>query len=153
MKKIVITFILLLFISFVPQLASAEMEEIIATNEVFNVIFPMETGAVGFWFPTSGAFAAGVSHTFMRISHSDIESISLDFDGTIAQEVNQDKDTLGGIGVKFNFDVLPSDKEGFTFLPSIGVTALNNFAEFKKFDDIMDNYEVAVYGTLLLYRW
>ena len=61
--------------------------------------------------------------------------------------------TLGGIGVKFNFDVLPSDKEGFTFLPSIGVTALNNFAEFKKFDDIMDNYEVAVYGTLLLYRW
>lgn len=127
-------------------------------SEGFSLTFPMETGAVGFWFPETGAFAAGLSHTFMRIQHSDIKALSLDFDGTIAQEVtNNDKtddmDTLGGIGIKLNFDVLPSDKVGFTFLPSIGITALNNFAEFKKMQDILDNYSIAIYGTVLLYKW
>ena len=155
MKTIGVALIFLLLILTAPMWANAEEPPVLP--EGFSLTFPMETGAVGFWFPETGAFAAGVSHTFMRVNHSDLESISLDLDATIAQEFSNSKEddlnTLGGIGIKLNFDVLPSDKPGFAFLPSIGVTALNDFSKFKKAKDIFENYEIAVYGTVLIYTW
>lgn len=117
------------------------------------VTSPMETGAVGFWFPGDGAFAAGVAHTFLRVSHSAIPKLTLDIDATIAQEVNQDGHTLGGIGAKLGYNVIPPSETGFSFAPSIGITALNDFAKFKTIGDIVGHYRIAVYGTLLLYKW
>lgn len=123
-----------------------------------SVTMPMETGATAFWFPETGTFAAGLSHTFLRVQYTDVDfptlsRISVDLDGTIAQEVNKDKDTLAGLGIKANFNTTGLTQPGFTFLPSIGLTALNNFEKFHQADDIVDNLEVAVYGTLLQYRW
>ena len=119
----------------------------------FSITSPMETSAVAFWFPKTGTYAGGVSHTFLRLSHSAITFMSLDFDGTLAQEVNQDKDTLVGLGAKANFNTTKNTEKGFKFLPSIGVTALNNFSKFKALKDIVQNYDIAIYGTLLAYRW
>lgn len=116
-----------------------------------EVAFPMETGAVGYWFPNTGAFAVGVSHTFIRVGDDRIP-VTLDLDGTIAQEVNQEENTLGGIGVKANFNISTPEK-GLSFLPSLGITLLNDFEKFRKAQDILDNYELAVYGTLLMYKW
>lgn len=121
----------------------------------FLVTSPRETGAVGFWFPRTGTKALGVSHTVVRVQHSAIKIVSLDLDGTVAQEVSErdNNKTLAGIGIKANFNVMKTSEAGFSFLPSTGITALNDFKEFNKPKDIIENYELAVYGTLLMYRW
>jgi hypothetical protein len=154
MREIIIALIMLLLVMFVPQFAKAEVVSANEADTGFSITFPMETAATGFWFPDTGAFAAGVSHTFMRVKHSAIKFMSIDFDGTLAQEVSQGDNTLFGLGIKANLDFvkLPSDN-GFAFVPSIGVTALNNFNEFRTFNDIADHYEIAVYGSVLLYKW
>ncbi|MEJ2700190.1 MAG: hypothetical protein P8Z70_11100 [Desulfuromonadales bacterium] len=117
------------------------------------VTSPMETGAVGFWFPGDGSFAAGIAHTILRASHSSVPKLTLDVDATIAQEVNQTKDTLGGIGFKLGYNVIPPSQVGFSFAPSIGLTALNDFETFHTIGDILTHYRIAVYGTVLLYKW
>ena len=116
----------------------------------FKVEFPMETNVTGFWFPTDDTFAMGVSHTVLRLSHSDIPKVTLDLDGTLAKEVNADKDNLAGVGVKLAYNIQKVDKAGFAFIPSLGVTALNNVKNFKT---MLQDYRIAIYGTLLLYKW
>lgn len=119
----------------------------------FTVNMPMETSMTAFWFPSDGVFAMGASHTFLRITHSSLPQINFDMDVTIAQEVNQDMDTLGGIGAKIGYKPKDDVKSGLSFEPSLGITFMNNFVKFKKFDEIVANYKFAVYGTILLYRW
>ena len=118
-----------------------------------TITFPQETGVTAFWFPNSGTYAMGLAHTWIRVQHSILPKIQLDGDITIAQEVNQDKDTLLGLGVKVAYKPSKNEITGFAFEPSIGITLLNNFQKFKAFNDIYQNYEAAIYGTLLLYRW
>lgn len=145
-KRLIVTLIVLLVCSSFCYAQEAE--------KGFSVTSPMETSAVGFWFPNSGAYAGGVSHTFLRLTHSAITWASLDADGTLAQEINQDKDTMWGLGLKGNLSIWKASTEkGFSFLPSIGATAMNNFSKFKTLKDILENYEISVYGTLLMYRW
>ena len=110
----------------------------------------METNITGFWFPTDNTFAMGVSHTVLRLSHSDIPKVTLDVDGTLAKEINIDKDNLAGVGVKLAYNIQKVDKEGFAFIPSLGITALNNV---RKLGSILQDYRIAVYGTVILYKW
>lgn len=124
-----------------------------ATEEGFKVTSPFETGAVGFWFPGDGTFAMGLSQTFLRVEHTSIPKLSLDLDATIAQEINEGKDTLAGIGAKLNYNVQKVTSTGFVFAPSLGITALNNFAKNKAIKDIAQNFKIAIYGTILLYKW
>jgi len=119
----------------------------------FEVTFPMETGATAFWFPSDGTYALGLAHTVIRVTHTSIPNIQLDADATIAQEINIDKDTLGGLGIKLGYKPSQGKLIGFAFEPSLGITFLNDFTKFKKVEDIFTNYKIAVYGTVLLYRW
>ncbi len=59
---------------------------------------------------------------------------------------------MAGIGIKANLNVAEITQK-LTFLPSLGITALNNFEKFRTIEDIIKNYEIAVYGTILLYKW
>ena len=74
----------------------------------------------------------------------------MDFDGTLAKEVNADKDNLAGIGVKLAYNIQKVDKAGFAFIPSLGITALNNVKSFKT---VLQDYRIAIYGTAVLYKW
>lgn len=127
--------------------------EVKAEGKQFSVTFPMETGATAFWFPGDGTYAVGLAHTFMRVKYAAIPNVQLDVDATVAQEVNQGRDTLAGIGVKVGYKPSAGQLTGFAFEPSLGVTALNNLAKGKAISEILQNYRVAVYGTILLYRW
>jgi hypothetical protein len=148
MKRLMVAVILMVVMLFASNVYAQNW-----LGDKVILAFPMETGAVGFWFPADDSFAVGVSHTVLRVSYADFQKVSLDFDGTIAQEISEENDnTLAGIGIKLNFHVKPQ-AEGITFLPSLGVTALNDFSEFSDFGDIIDNYDIAVYGTLLMYKW
>ena len=145
MKKSLATYVVfflitILLVTFFAVSAQAE----------FKVEFPMETNATAFWFPTDDTFAMGISHTVLRVSHPDIPKITLDFDGTLAKEVNADKDNLAGIGVKLAYNIQKVDKSGFAFIPSLGITALNNVKSFKT---VLQDYRIAVYGTVILYKW
>ena len=131
---------------------AATTDVVVLQTGGFTITSPMETSAVGFWFPGDGTFAAGIAHTVLRARHEAVPKLHLDIDGVIAQEVNQDKDTLAGVGFKLAYESNVT-KAGFTFEPSLGLTALNNFAKWKTADDILRNYRVAVYGSLLLYKW
>ena len=122
-------------------------------NSIVSVTSPMETAAVGFWFPGNGTFAAGLAHTVLRLSPVDMPKLTADIDVTIAQEVNQDKNTLGGIGFKLGYNLMKADKTGFNFIPTIGLTGLNDFQKFKTAKDIIGHYRIAVYGSALLYKW
>lgn len=137
MKSLLISLVLVLCLAVVAQ---AE----------FKVEFPMETTITGFWFPSDDTVAAGVSHTALRVSHSAVPNFSLDLDGTLAKEINVAKDNLVGIGVKVTYNIKKADTTGFVFMPSVGVTALNNIQNFKT---MFQDYRIAVYGTILLYKW
>lgn len=116
----------------------------------FSLTMPMETTASGFWFPTDNTIAVGISHTVARLAYSGLPKVSLDLDGTLAKEVNEEKDNLAGIGVKINYHVQKATDTGFVFVPSIGVTALTNIKNIK---DVLKDYKIAVYGTMILYKW
>ena len=115
-----------------------------------NVSMPMETTVTGFWFPTDDTIAVGVNHTVLRVAHSNLPKFSLDLDGTLAKEVNEAKDTLAGVGVKVNYHINKTTETGFVFMPSIGLTALKNIKGFK---DIAEDWKLAVYGSVILYKW
>lgn len=119
----------------------------------FTVTVPMETGAVGFWFPADGTFAAGLSHTVLRATFTKLPNLRFDLDATIAQQVSETAKTLGGIGVKIGYNLSAATKRGFAFEPSLGITWLNDFSRFKTAADIFANRKFAVYGTALLYKW
>ena len=119
-------------------------------GEGFSISIPMETTATAFWFPTDDTVAVGISHTVLRAAHSSLPSFSLDLDGTLAKEVNEAKDNLAGIGLKVNYHVQKATEAGFVFVPSVGVTALKNVKNFK---DIALDWRVAVYGSVILYKW
>lgn len=119
-------------------------------NAEFKIEFPMETNLTGFWFPSNNAFAIGVSHTVLRLSHTQIPKVTLDFDGTLAKEINIEKDNLGGVGIKINYNIQKATETGFVFTPSLGITALSNI---KSFATILQDYHIAIYGTLILYKW
>lgn len=119
------------------------------TEDDISLTFPMETGVTAFWFPDSGTFAGGMTHTVARVSLTQLPDVSLDLDATIAQEFNDDRDTMYGLGLKVNLNVTDIETLGLEVLPNIGVTALNDFAG----DDFMGGFQVAVYGTLLMYKW
>lgn len=132
--------IIVLFVMFFAMNASAE----------FRIEYPAETNVTAFWFPSDNSLAAGVSHTVLRISHTDIDKFSLDLDGTLAKEINTEKDNLAGIGIKLSYNITKVDKTGFTFIPSLGITALNNIKSLKT---VLQDYRIAIYGTAIMYRW
>ncbi len=145
MKKVFMVLVLLFMAGFAGYAFAQEPVE-----KGFKLTFPQETAATAFWFPSSDSFAAGVSHTVLRVSHSDIPKFSLDLDGTLAKGVNAEKDNLAGIGIKLNYNIQTADKTGFTFIPSIGISALNNVKSFKT---VFQDYRIAIYGTAIMYRW
>jgi len=115
-----------------------------------NVSMPMETTITGFYFPTDDTIAVGVNHTVLRVAHSALPKFSIDLDGTLAKEVNEAKDTLAGAGVKVNYHINRTTETGFVFMPSIGLTGLKNIKSFK---DIAEDWKLAVYGSVILYKW
>lgn len=119
----------------------------------FSVSVPMETGATAYWFPGDNTFAAGVSETVLRMKYAKLDKFSLDLDGTLAKEVNADSDTLYGIGCKVNYNIAYTNSSGITFEPSIGVTALRNMKNITKAADLLNDYRIAIYGNMVLYRW
>lgn len=126
-------------------------DELFVIGENITIKMPMESSAVGMYFPTDETIAVGLSYTAFRIQHTGLKDFSLDIDGTVAKEVNENKDTLAGIGLKVNYNVQQVDEEtGFVFVPSIGVTALNNI---KSFDTVLQDYRIAIYGTMILYKF
>jgi hypothetical protein len=124
----------------------------------WNLTAPFETGVTAFYFPTDSTIAGGVSETVLRIRFVDVNRpilsrLSLDLDGTLAQAVNQDKDTLYGVGFKVNYDINMYGPSGVTFEPSIGITALRNAKNISGLSDLMKDYKIALYGTIVLYRF
>lgn len=144
-EVMVFSVIIMLILTFCVLEAQAESN--------VSVTFPMETGATAFWFPSDGTYAVGLAHTFLRVKYGAIPNMQLDVDATVAREVNQDKDTLAGVGVKVGYKPSTGTLTGFAFEPSIGVTALNNWTKSKILSEILQNYRIAIYGTILLYRW
>jgi len=60
---------------------------------------------------------------------------------------------LSGPGLKVNYDVDMVDKSGFTFKPSIGLTTLRNIEGLNMASDILKNWRVAIYGSVVLYKF
>ena len=143
MKKRLIISVLVVMLLMLAGCKKAEASD-------FTITVPMETGITGFWFPDDDTIAGGVSLTVMRLQHAKIEKFSLDLDGTLAKEINENKDTLAGIGVKVNYLVGQTNEAGLVFEPSIGVTLLNNV---KAFEDVITGFRVAIYGNIVLYKF
>lgn len=124
----------------------------------FEITAPFETGVTAFYFPTDNTIAGGVSETVLRLRYNDethllLQKLSLDLDGTLAQEINVEKDTLYGLGVKLNYDTEMLSNTGIVFQPSVGVTALRNMKGINTVSDIFREYKIAVYGNIVLYRF
>ncbi len=118
----------------------------------------MKTGATAFWFPSDNTIAYGVSETVLTLKYADVNhpmlsKLSLDLDGTLAQEVNVNKDTLYGIGVKVNYNTAMTNSTGVAFEPSIGITALRNMKGINSLTDIYTDMRMALYGTIVLYKF
>jgi len=143
MKKLIISVLVVMLLMMFVGCKKAEAND-------FTITVPMETGITGFWFPDDDTIAGGVSLTVMRLQHAQIEKFSLDLDGTLAKEINENKDTLAGIGVKVNYLVGQTNEAGLVFEPSIGVTLLNNV---KAFEDVITGFRVAIYGNIVLYKF
>ena len=140
MKKIILSIVISIVI--ILLLASGAIAQ--------ELSFPQETAATGFWFISSDTYAFGISHTAVRLMFPQITNrISLDLDGTLAREINDNCDTVYGIGVKVNFFTPVERSTGFNFLPSVGLTGMN------KLDDMDNIFDLkwAVYGTLIQYAW
>ena len=146
MKKALIGLALLLITVFVGNAYAQEAEG-------FRLTFPQETAVTAFWFPSSGVYAGGVAHTFVRIEHGSFPKVYLDGDLTVAKEFNNGSDTLAGIGVKLGYKYLVTKQTGFAFEPSLGITVLSNFMKGSTLEAIYSNHKVAIYGNVLLYRW
>jgi hypothetical protein len=110
----------------------------------------MQTGVTGYWFPQNDTIAVGTFLTVLRVEHSSLPLWSIDLDGTLTKEVNENKDTLAGIGLKLNYNVNYTDDTGFVFVPSLGVTVMNSI---KSFDTIVMDFRPAVYGSVVLYKF
>jgi len=149
MKKAFIGLALLMWFIGVHAIGNAYAQE----AEGFKLTFPQETAVTAFWFPSSGVYAGGIAHTFIRVTHGAVPKVFFDGDITIAKEFNNGSDTLAGLGVKVGYKPSATDKAGFAFEPSIGVALLNNFLTDKTLAGIVKNHKVAIYGNVLLYRW
>ena len=118
----------------------------------FKVDAPNETGATAFYFPVDGNVAGGLTYTGLRFSHTAVPIASLDLDGTLAQKIGNDSDTLAGLGVKVNL-YLMQNKPGWNFLPNIGYTWLSNMKDLSMPKDFFSNMKGAIYGTLIMYKF
>jgi len=147
MKKILLAVLMILCFA-IPVMAA----------DGWNVTMPFETGITAFWFPTDNTIAGGLSETVLRVKYIDanrpiLSKFSLDLDGTLAKEVNEAQDTLYGLGFKVNYHVAMTSSSGFTFEPSIGVTALRNLKGINTMSDVFKDYKIAVYGNIVLYKF
>ena len=146
MKKVFVVLVFLLITVFIGNAYAQE-------TEGFKLTFPQETAVTAFWFPSSGAYAAGVAHTFARIEHGSVPKIYLDCDLTVAKEFNDGSDTLAGIGVKLGYKQSIVKQAGFAFEPSLGIAVLSNFLKGSTLDALYSNHKLTIYGNVLLYRW
>lgn len=122
-----------------------------------QVTTPFETGITGLWFPGDDTIAGGVNFTAVRVKYCDFDfpticKIAVDLDGVIAKEVNADKETLYGPGVKVNYDIDMINDTGFTFKPSIGLTFLKNADNFDM-QNVLQDWRFAIYGNVILYKF
>lgn len=142
MKKILLALTMFLMLS-IPVIIQAG----------FQLSNPNETGATGFYFPSDGSMAGGLTYTGLRLKHTAITFASLDIDGTLAQKIGENNnDTLAGLGFKVNFYIVPT-KAGWNFLPNIGYTGLANMKDLKLPADLFKNLKGAIYGTLIQYKF
>lgn len=124
----------------------------------FSVTSPMETGITAFYFPSNKTIAGGIAETVLRVKWTDVDfptlsKITTDLDVNIAKEVNESKGTLYGPGLKLNYDVDMVNDSGFTFKPSIGLTALRNIEGLNTATDVLKNWRLAIYGNIVLYKF
>ena len=147
---------------------TAQAEETISVTEGFlnvesmgpvglQVTTPFETGITGLWFPGDDTIAGGVNFTALRVKYCDFDfltlcKIAVDLDGVIAKEVNADKETLYGPGIKVNYDIDMINDTGFTFKPSIGLTFLKNADDFDM-KEVLQDWRFAIYGNVILYKF
>src|SRR5574340_1192442 len=119
---------------------------VIYDGSAITITSPMETSATAFYFPTDGSYAAGICHTFARVNFTKAPKIVVDLDLTAAQSFgNQEAGSnpmLLGIGAKIGYTVKKPTTTGFSMIPSIGVTFLNDFAQYKTATDIFTNYKI-----------
>ena len=138
MKKIVLTVLILLMATF--------------AQAGIKVDVPNESGVTAFYFPVDGNVAGGLTYTGLRLSHTAVPIASLDLDGTMAQKIGNDSDTLAGLGLKANL-YLMENKAGWNFLPNIGYTWLSNMKNLSMPKDFFSNMKGAIYGTIVMYKF
>ena len=139
MKKILLTILIVLMTACFAQAG-------------FKVDVPNESGVTAFYFPVDGNVAGGLTYTGLRLSHTAVPIASLDLDGTLAQKIGNDSDTLAGLGVKVNL-YLMQNKPGWNFLPNIGYTFLSNMKNLSMPKDFFSNMKGAIYGTIVMYKF
>lgn len=141
MKKILLALTMILMLA-IPAYASD-----------WSITSPKELGATAFWSPKDGTFYGGVNFTALRLRHVAINWASLDLDGTLAQEINKDGDSLAGLGVKVNTNVKQTIEPGFSVMPSAGLTVMTNFNKNEFPKNTFTKLEVLIYGTFLMYKF
>ena len=144
MKKILFSLTILLMFSGLTCFAYASD---------WTITSPKETGVTAFWSPKDGTFYGGINFTALRATYAKIDWASLDLDGTLAQEINKDADTLAGIGIKANTNVKKTIEPGFSVMPSAGLTVMTNFSKNEFPKNTFTKLEVLIYGTFLLYKF
>jgi hypothetical protein len=139
--------------------ATVTSKQVVAEDvQGFSLKSPMETAVTAFYFPSDKTIAGGIAETVLRAKWTDtdfptLSKITVDLDVNIAKEVNENKDTLYGPGLKVNYDVDMVNDTGFTFKPSIGLTALRNIEGLNTASDILKNWRLAIYGNIVLYKF
>ena len=154
MRKTVISLLIILLISFIGC-KKAEAGE---GTDGFKITIPMETSITAFYFPSDSTIAGGIAETILRVKWTDVDyptasKLTLDIDVNIAKEVNKNKDTLYGPGIKLNYDVDMVNDTGFMFKPSLGLTVLRNTEGLNVSGDVLKNWRLAIYGSIVLYKF
>lgn len=154
MRKAVISLLLVLLIGIVGCKKAEAMEG----TDGFSVTVPMETAITAFYFPSDETIAGGIAETVLRVKWVDsawptMSKFTLDIDANIAKEINEAKDTLYGPGIKLNYDVDMVNDTGFVFKPSIGITALRSLKGLNSVADIVKDFRLAIYGSIVLYKF
>lgn len=124
----------------------------------FSITTPFETGVTAFYFPTDKTIAGGISETVLRARWVDtdfptLSKIAVDLDLNIAKEVNEAGNSLYGPGLKVNYDVDMLNDSGFVFKPSVGITAVRNLKGLNTVADVIKDFRVAIYGSIVLYKF
>jgi hypothetical protein len=159
MKKIILAVLMFVLIASIGGMGGSAFAEDTPKEVLgWDVTMPFKTGVTAFYFPSDSTFAGGLNTTVLSVRNNNpvnptLSKITFDLDATVAQEFNENNDTLYGLGFKVNYAQNITSKSGVMFEPSIGVTALRNLKGINTFADVCRDYRFAIYGNVVLYKF